>query len=234
MGERLGTISSIKDSIIYCSNISSSSFIGEKVKFYRTSSKSSTDLLCEGCIFEASENNFKILLIQGDQQDLCVGDDIYGTSKTIRIKVGFSILGKTINPFGKVLSNHVLSLGSKEESFLDNLFETDYRYISSSSPSIIERKKVSKPLLTGINSIDCLFPIGLGQRQLVIGDNNTGKTSLAISAILNQSRFNNNSKARYNNYYKFTYFKPCIYVSIGQKRSEVIRIQKVLSNFNSD
>jgi F-type H+-transporting ATPase subunit alpha len=238
MGIRLGTISSIKDNIIYCSNNSSNSFIGERVNFYRNDSYSSNivnTLNCEGCIFEASENNFKILLIQGDQQNLCIGDEIYGTSKTIRIKVGFSILGKTIDPFGKVLSKHVeTENNSEEETFLENLFETDYRYISSSSPSIIERKKVSKPLLTGINSIDCLFPIGLGQRQLIIGDNNTGKTSLAISAILNQRNYNNNSKVRYNNYYKYTYFKPCIYVSIGQKRSEVIRIQKVLNNFESD
>jgi len=240
MGIRLGTISSIKDNIIYCSNNSSTSFIGERVKFYRNDSNSSNivnDLYCEGCIFEASDNNFKILLIQGEQQHLFIGDEVYGTSKTIRIKVGFSILGKTINPFGKILSNHVTNSNNsnnEEEAFLENLFETDYRYISSSSPSIIDRKKVSKPLLTGINSIDCLFPIGLGQRQLVIGDNNTGKTSLAISAILNQRTYNNYSKARYNNYYKYTYFKPCIYVSIGQKRSEVIRIQKVLNNFNSD
>jgi len=236
MYSKIGSICSIKDNIIYCTNVKGSSFIGEVVKFYRKElSYVETDLISEGCIFEASDTNFKILLIQGKQQTLCIGDYIYGTSKTIRIKVGFSILGKTINPFGKVVAHHVDRSNNYDELdyFLDTLFETDYRFISSRSPSIIDRKKVSKPLLTGINSIDCLFPIGLGQRQLIIGDNNTGKTSLAVSAIINQSKFNNYSKARYNSFNKFTSFKPCIYVSIGQKRSEIIRIQKVLSTFDS-
>jgi hypothetical protein len=177
----IGKILSIKDNIIYCTNTTSNSFIGEVVIFNKKETTSIEDSqLCEGCFFEASASNCKILLLQGEQQSLCIGDEIYGTSKTIRIKV----------------AHHV-----------------------------IDRKKVSKPLLTGINSIDCLFPIGLGQRQLIIGDNNTGKTSLAVSAIINQREFNKNSKSRYNKYNKFTYFKPCIYVLIGQKRSEVIRIQ---------
>ena len=231
----IGKIFSIKDNIIYCTNTTSNSFIGEVVIFNKKETTSiENSQLCEGCIFEASASNFKILLIQGEQQSLCIGDEIYGTSKTIRIKVGFSILGKTINPFGKILAHHVIGESTSTDKVLETLFETEYVYITSSSPGIIDRKKVSKPLLTGINSIDCLFPIGLGQRQLIIGDNNTGKTSLAVSAIINQREFNKNSKSRYNKYNKFTYFKPCIYVSIGQKRSEVIRIQKVLSNFDSD
>jgi F0F1-type ATP synthase alpha subunit len=235
MGMNIGKIFSIKDNIIYCTNTTSNSFIGEVVIFNKKETTSiENSQLCEGCIFEASASNFKILLIQGEQQSLCIGDEIYGTSKTIRIKVGFSILGKTINPFGKILAHHVIGESTSTDKVLETLFETEYVYITSSSPGIIDRKKVSKPLLTGINSIDCLFPIGLGQRQLIIGDNNTGKTSLAVSAIINQREFNKNSKSRYNKYNKFTYFKPCIYVLIGQKRSEVIRIQKVLSNFDSD
>jgi F0F1-type ATP synthase alpha subunit len=230
--------------------MTSNSFIGEVVNFYNQKSidfssdvdvdvdseKTLSQINCEGCIFEMSQDTFKILLLRGDQTKLCIGDNIYGTSKTIKIKVGLSILGKTITPFGDVISHHTVNskISNESELFLDDFFGTEYRYIAKSSPSIIDRKKVSKPFLTGINSVDCLFPIGLGQRQLIIGDNNTGKTSLALSTILNQNRFNNKSKARYNRYYKFNYFKPCIYVSIGQKRSEIIRLQKVLANFNSD
>jgi len=232
MKHYVGKISSIKDSIIYCSNSASTSFIGELLSFYRNDeSYISNDLLCEGCVFEASTFELKILLIKGEQQKLHIGDEIYGFSETVRIKVGFGLLGKTINPFGTVIGNESKDFSEK---FFDSFFYTEYRHLVSRSPSIIDRKKVSKPLLLGINSVDCLIPVGLGQRQLIIGDNNTGKTSLAVTAILNQNQFNKHSKVRYNRFYKYTYFKPCIYISIGQKRSEVIRIQKVLSSYDSD
>jgi len=173
--------------------------------------------------------SIKVLLFNCDQKNLFIGESISGLRETIKLKVGFYILGNTITPFGEILKSNVSNINE----LLSTLFETDYCYYSNKSPSIIDRKKVSKPLLTGINSIDCMFPIGLGQRQLIIGDNNTGKTSLAVSIILNQKRFNSISKIRYYEYSKFTYFKPCIYVFIGQKRSESIRIQQVLSSYES-
>ena len=218
----IGKISNIQDSIILCDEMYSNPFVGEIVYF-------NNNTFYKGLVFEISLKNIKILLLDCDQKNLFIGDSIFGSRETIKIKVGFHVLGHTITPFGNLLKTNV----NNSDELLSTLFETDYCYVSNKSPSIIDRKKVSKPLLTGINSVDCLFPIGLGQRQLIIGDNNTGKTSLAVSAILNQKRFNLNSKIRYYEYSKFTYFKPCIYVFIGQKRSESIRIQEVFSNFDS-
>jgi len=226
----IGKVSSIKDSILYCLNnpgSNTSPFVGELL--YIPNSANST--MVRGVVFESTYSFLKILLLDNKQDEMNIGDKVYGSYRSIRIKVGFSILSKVMNPFGDVLSSQ--ESGNEMTFLFDNLFETEYRDLSNSYPSIIERKKVSKPLLTGINSIDCLFPIGLGQRQLIIGDNNTGKTSLAVSAILNQKNFNVFSKVRYYKYSKLNYFKPCVYVSIGQKRSEAIRIKEVLSNLNS-
>lgn len=223
----LGQISSIQDNIIYCSNEKTSSFIGEIV-FFNNKNNSS-----KGIIFEINSQYLKILLIQGFQQSLSVNDSVYGTNDKIKIKVGFYLLGKTISPFGDVISIFNKSNNNDVSLFLDTFFQTEYQYISNDSPGIIFRSPVRKPLLTGINSVDCLFPVGLGQRQLIIGDNNTGKTSLALSAILNQNKFNKYSKFSYNKYFGLTYFKPCIYVSIGQKRSEILRIQNILCSFDS-
>ena len=218
----IGKISTIQDSIVLCYLPISNSFIGELVCFNENINQKSI-------VLEISFNNIKIFLLDCDQKTLFIGDTISGLNETVKIKVGFYVLGNTITPFGEVLTSNV----EDNNSLLTNLYETEYCYYYSRSPSIIDRKKVSKPLLTGVNSIDCLFPIGLGQRQLIIGDNNTGKTSLAVSTILNQKRYNLNSKVRYYEYSRYTYFKPCIYVFIGQKRSESIRIQQVLSRYES-
>jgi F-type H+/Na+-transporting ATPase subunit alpha len=218
----IGNISNIQDSILLCDEIHSNPFVGEIVYL-------NNSYFSKGLVFEISFKNIKILLIDCDQKSLFIGDSIIGSRETIKIKIGFHILGTTITPFGSLINKNI----KNTSNILSTLFETEYCYVSNKSPSIIDRKKVSKPLLTGINSIDCLFPIGLGQRQLIIGDNNTGKTSLAVSSILNQKRFNLNSKIRYYEFARFTYFKPCIYVFIGQKRSESIRIQQVLSHFDS-
>jgi F0F1-type ATP synthase alpha subunit len=218
----VGKIVSIQDSIITCDEPYSNCFIGELVCF-------NNNINYKGIVFEINAKKIKILLLNCDQKDLYINDLIYGLRETIKIKVGFYVLGNTITPFGQILTRNT----SDNDNLLSTLFETEYCYFSNKSPSIIDRKKVSKPLLTGVNSIDCMFPIGLGQRQLIIGDNNTGKTSLAVSTILNQKKYNLNSKIRYYEYSRFTYFKPCIYVFIGQKRSESIRIQQVLAKYDS-
>jgi len=215
----LGTISSIKDNIISCTSPKyDHSFIGEGVLIGEVG---------RGLIFEINNTVLKILLLISNNQ-IRIGQDIYTLGETVLIEVSMNILGKIISPF-----NQVYFENKTKDVLLDTFFESEYKFLDYLSPSIIDRKKVSKPLLTGINSIDCLFPIGLGQRQLIIGDNNTGKTSLATSIILNQQRYNNYSKKKYQNYSKITYFKPCIYVLIGQKRSEAIRIRQVLLNSNS-
>jgi len=218
----VGKIVSIQDSIITCDEPYSNCFIGELVCF-------NNNINYKGIVFEINTKKIKILLLNCDQKDLYINDLIYGLRETIKVKVGFYVLGNTITPFGQVLTRNI----SDNDNLLSTLFETEYCYYSNKSPSIIDRKKVSKPLLTGVNSIYCMFLVGLGQRQLIIGDNNTVKTSLSVSIILNQKKYNLNSKIRYYEYSRFTYFKPCIYVFIGQKRSESIRIQQVLAKYDS-
>lgn len=121
----------------------------------------------------------------------------------------------------------------------------NYSPVEQNAPGIIEREPVRIPFLTGINAIDTFIPIGCGQRELIIGDHSTGKTSLAITTIINQKKVNNRlngnwriaeNKITINNeivqgaslLYKNASFIPCIYVGVGQKRSEIARIKKLL------
>ena len=229
----IGKVTSVKDNILYCTNVAGYTFVGEVVSFSGMSSDENRDS-CRGIVFEINKLYIKILLISGEQYWLSMNDSVHGTNKQVQIKVGFFILGKTVTPFGDIMNVFNNRTDNDMTLFLDTFFQTGYSNISNGSPSIIERTQVRKPLLTGINSVDCLFPVGLGQRQLIIGDHNTGKTSLALTVILNQRFYNSFSKYNYYSYYNFNDFKPCIYVSIGQKRSEVLRIQEMLCDFDSD
>jgi len=121
------------------------------------------------------------------------------------VPTGQALLGRVVNPLGIPLDNK------------GTLVTKTHRFIEVAAPSIIERTSVNKPLETGLKVIDSLVPIGHGQRELIIGDTKTGKTSIAIDTILNQKG-------------KDTI---CIYVAIGQKRSSVARIFKILSEKKS-
>jgi F-type H+-transporting ATPase subunit alpha len=125
----------------------------------------------------------------------------------MRVPTDDSLLGRIINPLGKALDSE-----DEEIEGLNNLRKS--RRVESMAPSIIARSPVNTPLETGLKVVDSLIPIGHGQRELIIGDSKTGKTSIAIDTILNQKG-------------KDTI---CIYVAIGQKRSSVARIAKVLKN----
>jgi len=120
------------------------------------------------------------------------------------IPVGDSLLGRVVNPLGEPIDDK----GSIASDIRNN--------VETRAPSIIARSSVNTPLETGIKVVDSLVPIGHGQRELIIGDSKTGKTAIAIDAILNQKG-------------KDTI---CIYVAIGQKRSSVARIHKLLNDKN--
>lgn len=124
------------------------------------------------------------------------------TGKRAGIPVGEAFLGRIIDPLGAPVDG-----GSA-------ITEAAYRPIEQEAPGIIERKSVSVPLETGILSIDSMFPIGRGQRELIIGDRQTGKTSIAIDAILNQKGKD----------------VVCIYVAIGQKASTIARLVNTLKS----
>ena len=124
------------------------------------------------------------------------GDYVYSTGKTLEMKVGSALLGRIVNPLGEPLDG------------LGEIAAEASRPIEYPAPAIMDRGKVNKPLQTGILAIDSMIPIGRGQRELIIGDRQTGKTAIAVDTILNQKGEN----------------VICIYVSIGQKASSLAKI----------
>lgn len=144
-----------------------------------------------------------ILLSQ--DSNVSAGDIAYTTGEIASVPAGRALLGRVINPLG-------IPLDGREE-----IVTRHYRSIEAPAPAILDRAKVNTPLYTGIKSIDSMIPIGKGQRELIIGDRQTGKTALAIDAIINQKGKD----------------VICIYVAIGQKSSSIIRIISELEAHNA-
>ncbi len=140
-------------------------------------------------------------VILGDYQNIKEGDLVKRSGRVIDVPVGEALLGRVINPLG-------LPMDDK-----GSLISQARRPIESPAPSVIERKSINQPLQTGIKAIDALVPIGRGQRELIIGDKQTGKTAIAIDAIINQKKEN----------------VICIYVAIGQKASTVASVVQKLA-----
>jgi len=155
------------------------------------------------------ENQGRVgIIILGDHRGISCGDYVYCTGRLISSEVGFELLGKVVNPLG-------VSLLSVESSY-----KSERRAIEINAPSIIEREPVRSSLMTGLKIIDGLIPIGRGQRELIIGDRQTGKTFIALATILNQLSNNVNGILKNKIY--------CIYVGVGQKCSTVSRVRKSL------
>ena len=124
------------------------------------------------------------------------------TKKKAGVPVGDKFIGRVVNALGAPIDG------------AGDIEEEDYRPIENEAPGIVDRKSVSVPMETGILSIDSMFPIGRGQRELIIGDRQTGKTSIATDTILNQKGKD----------------VICIYVAIGQKASTIAKIVNTLKN----
>ena len=135
-------------------------------------------------------------MIQGSQE----GTKVTRTKKKAGIPVGDKFVGRVVNALGAPIDGE------------GDIEEDDYRPIEHEAPGIVDRKSVSVPMETGILSIDSMFPIGRGQRELIIGDRQTGKTSIAMDAIINQKGKD----------------VICIYVAIGQKASTIAKIVTTL------
>lgn len=230
-----GKIISIQDNIILASGLNSA-FLGEVVKFKTPGSE------IMGQILNLEKNLVRIVIIKGKQTEIESGDSIYRTYKDAKTKVGFGVLGKLMTPLGDIINEEDYD---KKDIIYSELTEMEYLPVEVGAPGIIEREPVRIPFLTGINAVDCFIPIGCGQRELIIGDHSTGKTSFAITSIINQKKINNilniewrkaeneivsedKIKHGYSLLYKHSIFIPCIYVGIGQKRSEIARIKKLL------
>lgn len=141
------------------------------------------------------------VVIMGSDAGIKEGDPVRLTGRMAEVPVGGGMLGRIVNALGEPLDNK------------GAIAADGYRRIENPAPSVIMRREVNRPLQTGIKAIDALVPIGKGQRELIIGDRETGKTALGIDTIINQKGKN----------------VLCVYVAIGQKASTVARIIKVLT-----
>ena len=139
------------------------------------------------------ETNDVGIIILGDFSTIREGDVVKRTGKIMEVPVGEALIGRVVNPLGQPVDG------------LGDIKTTATRPVEAPAPGVMQRKSVSEPLQTGLKAIDALVPIGRGQRELIIGDRQTGKTSVAIDAILNQKGQD----------------MICIYVAIGQKESTV-------------
>ena len=157
-----------------------------------------------GMVLNLEEDNVGAVLL-GNQKNINEGDTVKTTGRVVEVPVGDAMLGRVVNALGQPIDGK-------------GPIETDrYRQIERVASGVISRKSVDTPLQTGIKAIDSMVPIGRGQRELIIGDRQTGKTAIAIDTIINQKGQN----------------VKCIYVAIGQKASTVASLVKTLEEFGA-
>lgn len=153
------------------------------------------------------------VIILGDYTKLKEGDEARATGKLLQVPVGKSLLGRIVNVLGEPVDGK-------------GPIKSDITYpVEKLAPGIIRRRSVDQPVQTGIMAIDAMIPIGRGQRELIIGDRATGKTTICIDTIISQARLNKAAEAAGNREYRPLY---CIYVAIGQKQSTIARVISVL------
>ena len=153
------------------------------------------------------------VIILGDYTQLEEGQEVRATGKLLQVPVGKGLLGRVVNTLGEPLDGK-------------GPITSDVTYpVEKIAPGIIRRRPVSQPVQTGIMAIDAMIPIGRGQRELIIGDRSTGKTTLCIDTIISQARLNKAAEAAGDKDYRPLY---CIYVAIGQKQSTIAQIISVL------
>jgi F-type H+-transporting ATPase subunit alpha len=152
-----------------------------------------------GMVLNLEEDNIGVVLL-GSDQNIKEGDTVKSTGRVVEVPVGDALMGRVVNALGQPIDGK-------------GPINTDkYRHIERIAPGVIERKSVDTPLQTGLKAIDAMVPIGRGQRELIIGDRQTGKTALAIDTIINQKGKD----------------VICIYVAVGQKASTVAQIVATL------
>jgi F-type H+-transporting ATPase subunit alpha len=153
------------------------------------------------------------VIVLGDYTLLQEGDEVRTTGKLLQVPVGMGLLGRVVNTLGEPVDGK-------------GPVKSDVFYpVERMAPGIIRRKSVNQPVQTGIMAIDAMIPIGRGQRELIIGDRSTGKTTICIDTIISQARLNSAAQSTSDKDYRPLY---CIYVAIGQKQSNIARIISVL------
>ncbi len=191
VAEEQGTVLTVGDGIVFADGIRGATY-GEIVVF---------DSGVRGMVLDLRPDETGIILF-GDDTDVEAGSKVRRTRKTAGIPVGDGFIGRVVSALGEPVDGK----GEIEED--------DYRPIETPAPGIVDRQPVNKPMNTGLLAIDSMFPIGRGQRELIIGDRQTGKTTVAIDTILNQKDTG----------------VICIYVAIGQKASSIAQLVKTLTD----
>jgi len=226
----------VKDGVAFVENLNTAKF-GELVKILPSS--------LTGMIVSL-ENKFTSVIIFGSDRNVGVGDRVYCSGNIVSVNVGPGLLGRIIDPLGNPLDG--AGPININEGPVDELFRAYYlgkavdgylRPVEIIAPGIITRRSVDKPLLTGISAVDSMIPIGKGQRELIIGDRQTGKTAIAVDLIINQAYINEtirhflkygaNTDVILKNKLALTDPCYCIYVGIGQKASTISRLAATLS-----
>jgi F-type H+-transporting ATPase subunit alpha len=169
----------------------------------------------KGLALNLESDSVGVVLLGGDTE-IQPGDFVLRTSNILSVPVGEGLLGRVVNALGEPIDG---------KGTLQNVSDA---FLEVKAPGIIVRKSVHEPLQTGLKIVDSLVPIGRGQRELIIGDRQTGKTAIGIDAILNQQERTYNNTVLTGTY-KQVY---CIYVAIGQKRSTVVQIVRTLEQFD--
>jgi len=153
------------------------------------------------------------VIVLGDYTQLAEGDEVRTTGKLLQVPVGKGLLGRVVNTLGEPVDGK-------------GPIASRITYpVEKTAPGILRRQSVNQPVQTGIMPIDAMIPIGRGQRELIIGDRSTGKTTICIDTIINQARLNRTAEAAGGKDYRPLY---CIYVAIGQKQSNIARVIAVL------
>ena len=195
--DEVGSVLQVGDGIARVYGLSNAQY-GELVSF---------DSGLEGIVLNLEEDNVGVVLL-GPSKGVKEGDTVKRTQRIASINVGEGVVGRVVDALGNPIDGKGALTG--------NLYEMP---LERKAPGVIFRQPVNEPLQTGIKSIDAMIPIGRGQRELVIGDRQTGKTTVCIDTILNQKEFYDAGEPVF-----------CIYVAVGQKASTVAAIAKVLED----
>ena len=167
-----------------------------------------------GLVLNLEETEVGVIVL-GDYTRLKEGDEVCTTGKLLQVPVGMGLLGRVVNTLGEPVDGK-------------GPVRSDVTYpVEKIAPGIIRRRAVNQPVQTGIMAIDAMIPIGRGQRELIIGDRSTGKTTICVDTIISQARLNSEAQAAGNKDYRPLY---CIYVAIGQKQSNIARLITVLED----
>ena len=153
------------------------------------------------------------VVIFGDDRDIKEGDTVKRTGDIVDVPVGKGLLGRVVDALGNPIDGN------------GDLETDERRLIEVKAPGIIPRQSVHEPVQTGLKALDALVPVGRGQRELIIGDRQTGKTAVIVDTILNQKKINDASDDPAKLF--------CIYVAIGQKRSTVAQVVKTLREYGA-